>query len=82
VIQTDLAGNDSLASPGLAITIDTTDPTGSFSTAAFITNSAPPHTLTFTLSDTVSGAGIQADTDITVTDSVSGSLIPTCNAAG
>jgi hypothetical protein len=79
VTQTDLAGNVSLASTALTVTIDNTDATGSFSTAAFVTNNPAVQTLTFTVSD--AAVGIEAASEITVSSSVSGALVPVCTPA-
>lgn len=79
--QTDLAGNESAVLGTLTAIIDNVSPAGSFSTVAFLTNNVAPHVLTFTVADTAIGGGIFDDTDITVSDSVSGALTPSCTPA-
>lgn len=82
VTQKDAANNESSASAGFSFNLDTTIPTGSYSTATFLNNTAGNQTITFTTADNTGGGGINSDSDITVSDSIMGALVPSCNVVG
>jgi uncharacterized protein YjiK len=74
VREVDTAGNESGDSGVLTIIIDNTVPTGSFTTATFLNNTAGNQNIVFTIQDNAGGQGINAIAQITVTDSVMGVL--------